>query len=47
MGVFIQAQFTQRLNQPMGSAMAFTMVAASLVLVGLVVLSIRQAFRYR
>ncbi len=46
-GVFIQAQFTQRLNQPMGSAMAFTMVAASLLLVALVSLSIRQILRYR
>ncbi len=46
-GVFIQAQFTQRLNQPMGSAMAFTMVAASLILVALVSLAIRQALRYR
>lgn len=46
-GVFIQAQFTQRLNQPMGSAMAFAMVAASLLLVALVALTIRQAFRYR
>jgi len=46
-GVFIQAQFTQRLNQPMGSAIAFTMVAASLLLVTLVALSIRQALRYR
>lgn len=46
-GVFIQAQFTQRLNQPMGSAMAFTMVAASLLLVALVTLTIRRALAYR
>jgi ABC-type spermidine/putrescine transport system permease subunit I len=47
LGVFIQGQFTQRLNPPMGSAMAFTMVAASLAVVVAVTVGLKQALKYR
>jgi spermidine/putrescine transport system permease protein len=46
-GVFIQGQFTQRLNQPMGSAMAFTTVAASLAVVAVFTWAVRRGLRYR
>ncbi|MEQ8965054.1 MAG: ABC transporter permease [Azospirillaceae bacterium] len=46
-GVFVQGQFTQRLNQPMGAAMAFTMLACCLVVVSAVALGVRRAVAYR
>jgi spermidine/putrescine transport system permease protein len=46
-GVFIQGQFTQRLNQPMGSALAFTVVACCLVEVAIVWALLKRLLAYR
>jgi spermidine/putrescine transport system permease protein len=44
-GVFIQMQFGLRFNAPMGAAMAFSVIAICVVMVGLVALLVRRTFR--
>ena len=44
-GVFIQMQFGLRFNAPMGAAMAFSVIAICMVIVGLVALLVRRTFR--
>jgi len=44
-GTFIQFQFGLHFNAPLGSAMAFTMIAISMTIVGLVVLAIIRILR--
>ena len=44
-GVFIQNQFGHRLNQPLGSAMAFSVIAMCLVIILLVNLLLSKALR--
>ena len=46
-GTFIEFQYGSRFNQPLGSAMAFTVIAISLVIVGAVALAMRAALRSR
>lgn len=47
MGVFIQIQFGLRFNAPLGSAMAFSIIAICAIIVGLVALVIRRTLRAR
>ena len=46
-GTFIEFQYGSRFNQPLGSAMAFTVIAICLVIVGAVALAMRAALRPR
>jgi spermidine/putrescine transport system permease protein len=46
-GTFIQFQYGSRFNQPLGSAMAFVVIALCLAIVGLVALVARAALRPR
>lgn len=44
-GTFIQFQFGLHFNAPLGSAMAFTVIAISITIVGLITLAILRALR--
>jgi ABC-type spermidine/putrescine transport system permease subunit I len=44
-GVFIQSQFGHRLNQPLGSAMAFSVILISLLTVSIISLILKKALR--
>lgn len=44
-GVFIQSQFGHRLNQPLGSAMAFSVIAICVVTIVVVSFALRRALR--
>jgi len=44
-GLFIQNQFGNRLNSPLGSAMSFSVIAIGLIIIGLVALAFYRATR--
>lgn len=46
-GTFIEYQYGSRFNQPLGSAMAFTVIAISVATVGAAALLLRRGFRPR
>ena len=46
-GVFIQVQFGLRFDAPLGAAMAFSVIAVCLMIVGMVALTLRRALRAR
>lgn len=46
-GTFIQFQFGLRFNAPLGSAMAFTVIAISVIVVGLAASAVGRALRVR
>ena len=47
MGVFIQVQFGLRFDAPLGAAMAFSVIAICLIIVGLLALILRRFLRAR
>lgn len=46
-GVFIQVQFGLRFDAPLGAAMAFSVIAICLIIVGMTALMLRRALRVR
>jgi spermidine/putrescine transport system permease protein len=47
MGIMIQLQFGMRYNAPMGAAMAFTIIAICMIVIGMVGLGLRQTLKAR
>jgi spermidine/putrescine transport system permease protein len=47
MGILIQLQFGFRFNAPLGAAMAFTVIAVCLIVIGLMALLLRQTLKAR
>lgn len=47
MGLMIQHQFGMRFNAPLGAAMAFTIIAVCMIVIGMVGLGLRQTLRAR
>ena len=47
MGVIIQHQFGLRFNAPLGAAMAFTVIAICVIIIGTLGLTLRQSLKAR
>ena len=45
MGVIIQHQFGLRFNAPLGAAMAFTVIAVCMIIIGMLALALRQSLK--